>query len=258
MLKPILRLRSCVVLAAVSLGLGAGRLEAQTPPPSPESEAQWHFAAGLYGFFPALKGTVTAADQVHIPIDVSFSELFDHLKLNLTGHFEAQTGRIGFGIDTFYVKLGVDIPGALPEQVEAKLRMRQFIGETFGFYQVARGSGEHPWSLEAIGGIRFWDTNVRIESDIADINGKSTSWVDGFGGLRLQIPIGPRLIVLGRGDVGGGGARLDWSASGDLAYRLGKGWIVGAGYRTLDVEYRKLTVWDIGYDGPRVWIVYSW
>jgi hypothetical protein len=90
--------------------------------------------------------------------------------------------------------------------------------------------------------------------------------VDGFGGLRVQVPLGSRLILMGRGDVGAGGADLDWSASGDLAFRLGKGWISGAGYRSLNVDYDKTgplgilerTVWDIGYNGPRMWIVYTW
>jgi hypothetical protein len=81
-----------------------------------------------------------------------------------------------------------------------------------------------------------------------------------------KIPLGSRLILLGRGDVGAGGADLDWSASGDLAFRLGKGWVSGAGYRSLNVDYDKTgplgilerTVWDIGYNGPRMWIVYTW
>ena len=58
----------------------------------------------------------------------------------------------------------------------------------------------------------------------------------------------------------------DWSASGDVAFRIAKGWIIGAGYRTLDVDYCKTgqfgilqrTVWDLSYSGPRMWIVYTW
>ncbi len=70
---------------------------------------------------------------------------------------------------------------------------------------------------------------------------------------------------LGRGDVGAGGAKLDWSASGDLAYRMGKGWLLGAGYRTLNVERDKAgavvserRLVDLSMRGPRLWILYTW
>ena len=43
-------------------------------------------------------------------------------------------------------------------------------------------------------------------------------------------------------------------------------WIIGAGYRTLDVDYSKTgqfgilerSVWDLSYSGPRIWVVYTW
>jgi hypothetical protein len=74
------------------------------------------------------------------------------------------------------------------------------------------------------------------------------------------------LAALAAVDVGAGGADLDWSASGDLAFCWGNGWVSGAGYRTLNVDYDKTgplgilerTVWDISYNGPRMWIVYTW
>jgi hypothetical protein len=251
---------------AGAFAISASRLAAQTPTHPDTGTGQWHFTAGLYGWFPAINGTITVLDFVQAPVDVSFSELWDHLKMNLTGHFEAQKGRFGGGIDAFYVRLGQDIPTPLPEDIDAEISMRQFIGEAFGFYKLVQGNGDNPWSLELLGGIRYWDTNVRLDSDLGDTDGKTASWVDGFGGLRVQIPIGSRLVVLGRGDVGAGGADLDWSASGDLALRLNYCWIIGAGYRTLDVDYSKKgqfgildrTVWDIGYSGPRMWIVYAW
>jgi hypothetical protein len=260
------RTRLGIALFSLAMILASSPAGAQTPPPSTSDEAKWRFVAGLYGYFPAITGSATTEDFIQVPIDVSFSELWDHLKMNLTGHFEAQTGRFGFGVDAFYVRLGADIDGPIPELIDAEITMRQFIGEAFGFYQVAHGSGEHPWSLEAIGGIRFWDTNLRVDTSIGDTDGRTADWVDGFGGLRVQVPLGSRLILLGRGDVGAGGADLDWSASGDLAFRLGKGWISGAGYRSLNVDYDKTgplgilerTVWDIGYNGPRMWIVYTW
>ncbi len=241
-------------------------MAAVIPLSAPDTGAdRWRFLVGIYGYFPAIEGTETARDFIQDPLDMNVSELFDHMKMNLTGHFEAQHGRFGGGLDFFYVRLGADIEGPIPEFVNARLNLRQWIGEAFGLYKLVQGRGENPWSLDLLGGIRYWNTNARVETDLDDTEGRTIDWVDGFGGLRVQIPLGSRLVVLGRGDVGAGGADLDWSASGDLAFRLGKGWITGAGYRTLNVDYERTaplpnlerTVWEIASNGPRMWIIYT-
>ena len=257
------RFWSAIVLAFVCLTPFAS---AQTPAAT-ATDGRWHFAAGLYGFFPAIEGSLSTRNFDKVPIDVSFSELWDHLQMNLTGHIEARHDRFGFGVDLFYVRLAAPIPGQIPEFLNLSVNLRQFIAESFGFYRVAQGSGERPWTVDALGGVRVWDTNTRLEADldIVDPDGQTLAWADGFGGVRVQIPLHPRLSLLGRGDVGAGGARLDWSASGDLAFASGKGWLLGLGYRTLNIEYdkegregRTRRLLDVGYNGPRSWVVYTW
>lgn len=258
-----IRLVASLALAAVLLAAAPGRLAAQAPS---QVDDKTHYLIGLYGWFPKIDGTVTTREFVQVPIDVTFSELWDHLKMNITGHFEVQKGRFGGGLDAFYVRLGADIQGPIPELIDAEVTMRQFIGEAFGFYQVARGTGDNPWSVDALGGIRYWNTNLRVDTDLGDTNGRTADWVDGFGGVRVQIPLGGCFFLMGRGDVGAGGADLDWSASGDLAFRLSENFVSGAGYRTLNVDYDKAgplgilerSVWDVGYEGPRIWIAYRW
>ena len=102
----VLRSRLFAAALAVSMSLAARGLQGQTPTPPDTGTDEWLFIAGLYGFFPAMEGTVTARDFIQVPVDVTFSELLDHLKMNLTGHFEAQHGRFGGGLDFFYVRLG--------------------------------------------------------------------------------------------------------------------------------------------------------
>lgn len=257
----MVRFWSAVVLVLV---LATTVASAQTPETT-ATDGRWHFVAGLYGFFPGIEGSVSTRNFGDAPIDLTFSELWDHLKMNLTGHVEARHDRFGFGVDLFYVRVAAPVAGELPEFLNASVNLRQFIVETFGFYRVAQGSSEHPWTVDVLGGIRFWDTNVRLESDIDDRDGRTLNWVDGIGGVRVQIPVHPRISILGRGDAGAGGAKLDWSASGDLAFASGKGFVLGAGYRTLNIEYRKVgsagldrRVWDLSYSGPRSWVVYTW
>ena len=243
--------------------LGASFGLAQTPDAT-ATDGRWHFVAGLYGWFPAISGTVTTRN-FEVPIDVPFSKLWDNLKFNITGHFEGRRDQFGWGLDFFYVHLGAPVTGQIPEFVNASVNLRQFITEGFGFYRVAQGHGERPWTIDVLGGIRFWDVNARLESDINDPDGKTIDWVDGFGGARFQVPLFSKVSLLGRGDIGAGGAKLDWSASGDLALATGKGWVLGAGYRSLNVNLDKVGTlgvdrrrFDVSMHGPRTWVAYTW
>ena len=256
--------KAAVAIAALILTTSSAMAQ------SPDSTAtsgpdQWHYIIGLYVWAPAITGSLSVRNFPEVPIDVPFDDLWHHLKFNITGHFEAAKGPFGFGLDAFYVHLGAAVSGQIPDLLNTSVNLREFIGEGFGYYRLAQGSGDNPWKLQFLGGVRFWDINTRLESDLPDAGGKTMDWADGFGGLRLEVPLGSKLILLGRGDVGAGGSKLDWSASGDLAYRLGKGWLVDVGYRTLNVDYdkagiegRERSLFDVSMSGPRLFIAYSW
>lgn len=249
-------------LAALALILAATRAQAQNHPTT-AMDGQWHFLAALYGFFPAIEGSISTGNFREVPIDVSFSELWDHLKFNITGHFEARRDRFGLGLDFFYVHLGAPVVGPIGDFLNASVNLRQIIGEGFLFYRVAHGSSAFPWTLDVTGAARVWSTNARLQSDVTDRDGRTLTWADGVGGLRVQIPLGSRLALLGAGDVGAGGAKLDWSASGDLAFAKGC-WLLGAGYRSLNVEFDKnretadRRLVNLAYNGPRAWVAYTW
>jgi hypothetical protein len=257
------------LLVALVLILAATRAQAQYQGhPISAMDGRWHFLAGLYGWFPAIEGTVSTRNFSDVPVDVSFEELWDHLKFDITGHFEARRDRFGLGVDFMYVHLAVPVEGPIGEFVNASVNMRQIIGEGFLFYRVVHGPAGFPWTLDLTGAARVWNVNTRIESDVTDRDGKTTTFVDGVGGLRVRIPLGSRFALLGQGDVGAGEAKLDWSASGDIAFFAGC-WVLGGGYRSLNIEYDKgpdfsmqepptRRLVDLGYNGPRVWIAYTW
>jgi hypothetical protein len=258
--KRVSRLASAVA----ALALVTASAPAQTPAASATDE-HWHFIVGLYAWLPAIEGTLTVRDRPPLHVDLPFWETYSNLKFNITGHFEARRERVGLGLDMFYVHLGVPLHGEIPQLLDASVNLRQYIGEGFGFYRVAQGRGPIPWTVDFLGGVRYWDTNTRLQTSVTDGSGKTVNWVDGFGGLRFELPITSGLSVLGRGDVGAGGAKLDWSASGDLAFCLGKGWVMGAGYKTLNVDYDKQGAtplerrkYDLVYKGPRAWIAITW
>ena len=66
---------SCrTLLVTLALILAAARAQAQFPGhPNAAMDGEWHFLAGLYGFFPAIEGSVSARNFREVPIDVSFS-----------------------------------------------------------------------------------------------------------------------------------------------------------------------------------------
>ena len=145
------------------------------------------------------------------------------------------------------------------------MELQQVIADGFGIYRIAQGSGANPWKLELLGGVRFWDVNTRLETSLGEGSGRTVNWADGIGGLRLWLPLTGCLSLVGHGDVGAGGAKLDWSASGDLGFRLSRLLVIGAGYRTLNVDYEKtgdVTTerrrFDISMHGPELWLLFTW
>ena len=255
------------LIVALALGLSSQAWSQEPAQASPISanDGQWHFLVGLYGWFPAIQGTVSLNDYVQVPINVSFSDLWSHLKMVAPLHFEARHDLFGLATDVLYIRMGAPIQGNIPQYLNASVDLRTWIVEGFGFYRVAHGSGENPWTIDLLGGVRYWNINARAESDIGNTSTLTTDWVDGFGGLRFQVPIVGCLSLLGRGDVGAGGAKLDWSASGDLALRLGKHWVSGLGWKYLSVDYAgkagplgSQRVFDVAFNGPLAWIVYTW
>jgi hypothetical protein len=119
---------------------------------------QWDFGAGLYGWFPGMSGSVGVRNIVEVPIDLPFSKIFDQLEFGLTGHFEGGRVKVSFGLDLMYV--AAPVSGQIPEPLDASVNLRQLVAEGFGYYRVAQGSGENPWKLELLGGVRFWDINT--------------------------------------------------------------------------------------------------
>ncbi len=84
--------------------------------------------------------------------------------------------------------LGAPVVGPIGEFVNASVNLRQIIGDGFLFYRVAHGPAEFPFSLDLTGAARVWSTNARLESDVTDVDGRTLTWVDGVGGLRVTDP----------------------------------------------------------------------
>ena len=256
-------LRMAAVLLAV-LALPAAAMA--QPAPAAAMDGQWHFVAAPYIWFSGIQGDVSLANQLVVPIDMSFSDIWDSFDLGVQGHFEGRHDRVGFGLDVMWVNL--DAPVAARAAVETTVDVRQLVTEGFGFYRVLSGGREdNPAHLDVLVGLRYTAMRTRLKV-AGDTNGFNSdflelSWLDAMGGLKFRAPLGSRFAILGRGDLAGLGSNLTWNLEGDLAFRASNHWGIGLGWRHLDIDYdngderpRKLI--DVAYDGPRAWFSYSW
>jgi len=252
--------------AAVATSLAsAPRAQAQAaPPPALAMDDEWHFVIAPYFWGSGISGSVSIGNFVTVPIDASFSDIIKDFDVGLLGHFEGRKGRWGFGTDFIYMNLGAPVKGNVAGALDANVDFRQLIVEGVGFYRAWHGGrSDNPAFVDVLAGARYNGTRARLQSSIEDTDFKTINWVDALAGVRFHAPLGARFSLLGRGDIAGFGSSLTWTLEGDLAARLGERWLVGAGWKHMDIEFdkeestrRKLV--DIAYDGPRLWFAYSW
>jgi len=57
------------------------------------------------------------------------------------------------------------------------------------------------------------------------------SWVDGFGGARLLVPLAKSWTFLAYGDLGAGGSKIAYQTKGAVNWRLSRVFALELGYR---------------------------
>jgi hypothetical protein len=239
--------------------------------PTAAMDGQWHFGVTPYAWFTGIKGDLSVKGVSRVPVDASFSDLWDNLDFFFAGHLEGRKDRFGFGLDLSYNNLGVPVAPDAPVLGKLNLEadVRQLFTEGFGFYRVASGGrNDNPAHLDVLVGARYTGTKTRLsakgpEGTEYDGDSRDLQWVDALAGLRFRAPLGSRVAILGRGDVAGFGSKLTWNLEGDLAVRVSEHWSLGAGWRHMDIDYDKgegadSRIVDLAYDGPRAWFTYAW
>lgn len=260
-------------VAAIGLVLASAGLPAQARSqtqggPTSALDGKWHFTVAPYLWASGIKGDVSVANLPSIPVDASFSDLWDDLDFALDAHFEGRKDRFGFGLDMVYSNLGVPVAPDAPI-LDYEVDVRQLFSEGFVFYRAASGGrADNPAHLDLLLGARYTGTKTRLSAQSAadvEYDGafRELSWVDALAGLRFRAPLGSRAAILGRADVAGFGSKLTWNLEGDLAVRASEHWTLGAGWRHMDIEYDEgegieRKQFDLAYDGPRFWFAYSW
>jgi hypothetical protein len=256
----------------VSLSAFAGETpaeaDAQTqtaPAPTPQNTASpadgWHFEITPYLWFAGLSGT-TGAFGHEVSVHASPGDLLSHFDIGLMGVVEARKGRILLPVDFLWIKLQGDKTLPFDQDLSsAKLKMTQtLLTPKFGYRIVDK----EKLKVDAFFGIRYWHLGQNLSfqpSGIVPNFSPSANWVDGNGGMRFELPLSPKAAITVAGDVGAGGANLDYQVLGVLGYRVGRKVVLDAGWRYLYVDYRpgapKFFVYDAHMSGALLGVTFD-
>jgi hypothetical protein len=238
--------------------------------PTLAMDDQWHFMVAPYFWTSSLEGDVSVKGLPEVPVEKSFSDIWDHFHIGFLGHFEGRKDRWGFATDFMYMDLRAPVASGAPVvgQLGLEAKIKSITVEGLGFYRLATGSGGNKPALDVLVGIRYYGMSNQLNATVrsgGELVGdkKDFDWVDALAGLRCRLPLGSHVALVGRGDIAGFGSKFTWNLEGDLAAGLSQHWALGAGWRHLHVDYDKGSgadrkLFDVAYDGPRAWFAYAW
>jgi len=232
-------------------------------------ESKWEFTIIPYFWMAGIEGDV-GVKGITTHVSVPFSDILKNLDYGGEVHVEAWKDRWGIFLDATYLKLSVDDDGVsrLLGPVSVDVDMGEWLVEFGGLYRLGKWSlgkdERRSLSLEALGGGRYWDLNVKVDA-VAPLLGlgtdvdKSKNWIDPFIGARLRADLTEKLSLAVRGDIGGFGvgSQFTWNASAIFGYHFSPTISAWLGYRALGVDYetgsyhRKFT-FDVIMYGPIV------
>jgi hypothetical protein len=233
------------------LALMASTIVAPVASAAPASE-DWKFIVAPYLWGAALEGDVTVKGQ-DAQVELSASDIFDHLDLGAMAMFVARKGSWGIAADGVWVDLEVE-SDAPPADLQPRLGI-------FTLQAVRR--------LSDIADLTFGVRYNRLEATIdfeAPINmevSNTRDWVDPVVGIVLRTPGEHRWHAMLIADVGGFGVGSDfaWQAFPSVGFDLAKWVSIEVGYRFLSTDYetgddQDRFAYDMLYQGPAVGVAF--
>jgi hypothetical protein len=245
-----MRVLACASVAVCLSASFASTAAAQWTTRGNASDKSWRFAITPYLWLAGIEGDVGLGPLVS-HVDLSPSDILDHLQFAASLYGEARRQWFVAGVDAFYASVG-DAKAIVfrGDTGSFNISNRQTVLQPMVGYSV----GNATWTLDLLAGARYWRSKDELRVDRA--NGQSrdlvstVDWWDATGGLRLTGTIVPHLRFTAGGDAGGGGAKSDWQLHGDVGYDVSSRWTVGAAYRFLSVDYSKTNfVQDVDMKG---------
>jgi hypothetical protein len=261
----IVLLSSAVGVLSAVPGRAADLPATPTPDFAGETAATpsgWTFNLAPYLWAAGLSGKVAAFGAPSVNVDLSFSDVLNHLDgIPVMAVGEALYGPFGIFDDTFYVKLGANATG--PKGfASVSLTASDFAGTAMGEYRLVNNANG---SLDAMAGVRVWDVQTDLGFHTAfpgHPNGSfsdGATWVDPMVGAKGRINVGNGFYLTDWAMIGGFGvsSEIDWDLMGGVGYAFNKTFSMVAGYRALGVNYsHDGFVFDVVQQGPVLGLVF--
>lgn len=217
----------------------------------------WHTSGTLYAQFANMDGHIEARGR-QADVDVSSSELLDHLDMAGMMAVRSEKQRYALTLNAVFTGLSADGTGArgafydvdvTQDLVELAWSWR--LDERYELYVGGRYQ-----SLSA-------DLSIKLPN-ASDAVARSKSLFDPILGARAAWPIGQAFTLTARADVGGFGVGSDltWSALAAVDWSISENFGLVFGYRALDTDYSKGSgedrfEFDLRVSGPLLGLRYN-
>lgn len=236
-------------LRAQSQSSTSSNTKADSPSPSDDG---WHVGVVPYLWFAGVHGTVGALGH-EASVHASFADVISNFNLGFMGSLDTRYNRILLPTDFMWIKLSDDQSLPFDEGASSvKAKMTQTI---FSQYVGYRFVDQKKFQADALFGFRYWHLTNDLTLQPTELKqgfSASADWVDGVAGARFTAWLSPKMMVRVLGDAGGGTAKSDYQVAGILGFKVSKKWILGAGYRYMNVNYRQRTglfIYDVAQSG---------
>jgi len=202
-----------------------------------QDDGEWKVSLTPYAWLAGLKGKIGLAGST-ADVNLGLSDIFDEIDISVNAAVEARRGRWVGRLDATYIALSARQPigGGVSGDLIFELERSTLQPEVGYRVLVTRWGG-----VDALVGGRYWSPHMKVSADAAggstDIASGERSWWDGIGGLRLRAEPVPRWHLFAASDVGAGGSKLTWQASGGVGFDAGSCCSIVAAYRYLDLDY---------------------
>ena len=222
-----------LALAAALLASGT-KAGAQNP-----YDEKWRFSVTPYLWLTGIDGTV-GVGQVVSNVDLGAGDVLGMLKFAIMGSADARKGRWVLSADGLYASLGAGrVVAFRGDTGSLELTQHETMIQPVGGYTM----GDETWSVDLLGGFRYWNMGASLDVDRAtrpsNKRSGSTQWVDATGGFRFRWTPEDDLRLGFAADGGGGGARSTWQLATSLGWDAWSQWTLGVAYRVLAVDYVK-------------------
>jgi len=250
--------RASLAVTFLYLSIFTAKLQAQSTsttnakPDSPTPSLDgWHMDITPYLWFAGVHGTSGVAGH-NVSIHASAADVLSNFNIGFMGAFEPRYNRVLFPVDFMWIKLtdyhGLPFDGGF---TTAKAEFKQTILTPGIGYRAVQ---HEKVTVDGLFGIRYWHMNGSVSlqpSPLGNTFSGTADWVDALGGANIQLELTPKLSIGIRGDAGAGSANHDYEIVGLFGVRVAKKWVLNAGYRYMDVDYRPSStfVYDVAQSG---------